>query len=378
MEEIKRCKRCITPGTLPGITFDRDGICSYCRNHDKLFSNWGNTRAQRKREFEDILGRAKRLRRNYDCLILLSGGKDSTYALYLCDKVYKLKCLCVTFDNGFLSDYAKANIENAIKMTNADHIFYKINRKLLLELYKSFLIKCGNFCPVCMSGIRTCAQIISKNFRIPLVINGGGRRISYLGIIPELFQGGDLFFFRSVMKGDPLEKNVRPMLLGSSFWYIQKIAEVICKILKIKNISPDLIHKIAIFDYLDTSRAEIYNILRKEMDWKAPQEPEHMDCLLHEIPFYTHTLKFPDLTPTTLYHSGLIRLGEMTRDEAMEIETKKLENRQTPIMLDSFLKEIDMKRDEFESYVKDWRKINKFRDKKINFIRRMYKKIVKF
>lgn len=93
MEEIRRCTRCIIPGVLPSVKFDKDSVCNYCEEYDNLFSNWSNTQLQRKQEFEDILQRARRLKRSYDCLVTLSGGKDSTYALYLCDKIYELKVL---------------------------------------------------------------------------------------------------------------------------------------------------------------------------------------------------------------------------------------------------------------------------------------------
>ena len=111
MKDIKRCMRCILPESLPSVELDKNGICNHCKTYDRLFSNWEDVKSQRKKEFEDLLQRAKRLNRNYDCLILLSGGKDSTYALYLCDKIYKLKCLCITFDNGFLVEQAKNNIK---------------------------------------------------------------------------------------------------------------------------------------------------------------------------------------------------------------------------------------------------------------------------
>ena len=80
----------------------------------------------KKKQFEQIIEKVKKQNAEYDCLIPLSGGKDSTYALYVCDKIYNLKCLCITFDNGFLSDYARKNIKNAINATRADHIYFRV------------------------------------------------------------------------------------------------------------------------------------------------------------------------------------------------------------------------------------------------------------
>lgn len=371
MKDVKRCTRCILPESLPSVERDINGVCNYCRTYDRLFSNWEHVKSQRKKEFEHLLQRVKRLNRPYDCLIPLSGGKDSTYTLYLCNKIYGLKCLCVTFDNGFLSEYARMNIKNALKATGADHIFYSINRNILLKLYKLFLIKCGQFCPVCMRGIELSTEMAVKAFRIPLVVYGTGGRFTYLGFIPELFQDGDVHFMKKVVTGETLEKDVGPILLNFTS-NIQKIIRITCELLRLPN--PMLTNRIALYDYIDTNYDEIYNTIKQEMGWKKPVDQfEHMDCILHEIPFYIHTLKFPELTTDTLYYSGLIRLGRMTREEAMNLISNKSIKTLVPTVLDSFLREIGMSKDEFEASVRDWRKVEKFR-KKENVIVSIYRR----
>jgi len=73
-----------------------------CNNFDRSFGDWNSRKEFKKKQFEQIVEKIKKLNSEYDCLIPLSGGKDSTYALYVCDKIYNMKCLCITFDNGFL------------------------------------------------------------------------------------------------------------------------------------------------------------------------------------------------------------------------------------------------------------------------------------
>lgn len=80
MEEIKRCNRCILPASLAGITFDESGICNHCRKYEADFKDWEHIKERRKDEFEEILEKTKKLKRPYDVLVPLSGGKDSTYA----------------------------------------------------------------------------------------------------------------------------------------------------------------------------------------------------------------------------------------------------------------------------------------------------------
>lgn len=99
MNEIKRCNRCILPASLSNITFDENGVCNHCLKYEHDFKNWDLIKDRREKEFIEILEKAKKLKRPYDCLVPLSGGKDSTYALYLATKVYGLKTLAVTLDN---------------------------------------------------------------------------------------------------------------------------------------------------------------------------------------------------------------------------------------------------------------------------------------
>lgn len=376
MRNIARCTSCVMPTTLPSLKLDRNGVCNYCREYERLFGNWTRLRERRKKEFEELVEKAKRLKRSYDCLVPLSGGKDSTYALYLCAKVYDLRCLCITFNNGFLSEYAKKNIENAIRVTNADHIFCAINREVLLKLYRLFLLKCGNFCPVCMRGIGAVTRMASQHFQIPLVVSGAARRIAYLGNIPELFEGGGWYFFRRVIENEQLEESAGPLLMNPYGSNLRRAAHLTFKLSRLP--VPMIGRRVGLCDYVDISMDEIHRTLREQMAWASPTEDsEHMDCLLHEIPLYIHTLKFPELTAKTCYHSGLIRQGRMTREEAIRIEMQLLANRRAPERLDSFLRELGLTKGEFEVSVGDWRKMASFRDRKRRVLASLYHRLAR-
>ena len=175
MENIIRCSRCILPSSISKITFNENGVCNHCLKFEEDFKDWDSITKRKKTEFEHILSKAKALKRPYDCLVPLSGGKDSTYSLYLATKVYKLKTLAVTLDNGYLSNLAKENIENALASCNADHIFYTVNRSNSADLFKVFVEKTGDFCDACMRGINYAIEFSIKAFNIPLVIKGSGR-----------------------------------------------------------------------------------------------------------------------------------------------------------------------------------------------------------
>ena len=177
MDAVRRCTQCILPETTPGIRFDDTGTCNFCSSYNSLFSDWEGVSRQKEEEFRRILFAARDLRRPYDCLIPLSGGKDSTYALYVASKIYGLNCLSVTFDNGFLSEQAKVNIRNATQITGTDHLVYHLDQEKALDIFKIFLKKTGDFCSACMRGINHSIESAVKQNRIPLLVKGSGRRV---------------------------------------------------------------------------------------------------------------------------------------------------------------------------------------------------------
>jgi hypothetical protein len=379
VDKIVRCKKCVTPDSLPSVSLDEDGVCNFCRRFEKLDSKMdANYYDKKKKEFEKITRRVKKLNNVYDCLIPLSGGKDSTYTLYLCSKIYKLKCLCVTFDNGFLSEHARKNIANATREAGADHFYFSANQNKMLDHYGLFLKKCGAFCPVCMRGIQAGVQMINDKFKPPLFITGTGRRVTYMAIHPEIFQGGDLSFFKNVIKDEPWKNDLRSIHYSPFTRQINKLKEQLCRMF---GLHPLLLgfysYYIALYDYIEPAFDQIRDTLEKEMGWESPEGKfEHMDCLLHDIPGYIHNIRFPELTGTTLYNSNLVRLGLMSRDEAMEKEKQVRASLKEPEALEPFLKQIGVTKEEFINSVKDWEKTDKYRNKLDIGIRRFYNRIL--
>lgn len=354
MQEIKRCTRCILPQSLPNITFDHMGVCNYCRNYEANFKNWDEVKEKKEHEFLMILKKAQGLKRPYDVLIPLSGGKDSTYALYLCTKVYHLKTLAVTFDNGFLSNLAKDNIYNSILSTNSDHVFYTLNKKNSIKLYKHFTHKTGDFCNACMRGINYSIEFAARNFKVPLIIKGSGRRVQYVSQIKEISSLNTASYFLNVMKKTSI-KNEFNYFAGQKYnLEIQKIFGGICDIMGIKRtILMKLIPQhIGLYDYIYHPYPEIIDTIKTEMKWNSfPESTEHLDCSLHDIPFYKDTLRIPNITKYTFYNSGLIRQGLLTRESALLNENNEMIRNAPPSELYTFLSAINMTYEQYKDAV---------------------------
>ena len=372
IEDIKRCKRCTLPESLPSVNLDENGICEHCKNYDLLVEKWEKSKAQKEIELKDIVERLKKTDQKYDCLIPLSGGKDSTYTLYLFAKVYNLKCLCVTFDNGYLSEHAKKNIKNAVAAANADHVFFSVDRNALLKMYKLALQKSSQFCSVCMKGIEQCVE--KNRPGIPLIVTGNGARVDYLTFIPELFQSGEDSYFTKMIGENPVKKEAEPLFenkrslpyrFAREVYHFMRRLLMIPKKILLKKPAVSGIDHIDLYNYIELSQDKIVEILEKEMGWTSPDgNIEHMDCQLHEMQHYVNALKFDEVTLHTFHRSYLVRKGEITREEALRLESEELKNPVEPKIFNSFLKELEMTKDDFISSVKDWKKIDKFRSPK--------------
>ena len=355
LDPLQRCSRCILPNTLHGIKFDADGVCNYCRQFEKDFANWNQIAERKQSEFETLLEHARKLKRHYDCLVPLSGGKDSTFALYLACKIYNLKCLAVTYDNGFLTQPAKTNIANALAATTADHIFYYMNKKTTVDMFRTFLIKTGEFCNSCMRGINYSIEMAAKTWKIPLVIKGSGRRVQYVSQIEELSGLNTPSFVKNVTRNEKVERQVHQLSSDRLHLEMQKIAGGICDVIGIPRfrLMRFSTQYVGMYDYIYKPYPEIVKILEDEMGWRSAHDSvEHLDCDLHGIPFYIQTLVIPGITSETLRNSALIRQGIMTREEALCIEKEKLAQPPEPAELKIFLQETGLAKQQFDTLVR--------------------------
>ena len=175
LKEINRCTRCILSEDFPNIEYDKNGVCNYCHQWDKKWKNFDYEKAEQK--LIEILKTAKNKRKKYDCLIPYSGGRDSSYVLYLIKQKYGLNPLAVTFNNGFLSDFAVENILNTVKVLNVNHILHTYEWGSLKKMYCSAMRAGGEFCSICANGINHIKISYQKKYGIPLIISGGSSRV---------------------------------------------------------------------------------------------------------------------------------------------------------------------------------------------------------
>ena len=170
------CLNCLLPNTRPRISISlKNKICDACINHlKKKIINW----SLRKKVFLEIIKNIKNKKKNgYDCLIPVSGGKDSHWQLITCLK-YGLNPLCITFAPSSKNSVGEKNLQNLIKI-GADHIKLtpnpNIEKKFILESFKKF----GSPAIPVHMGMFQQSFLFATLLKIPLIVWGENAAFEY-------------------------------------------------------------------------------------------------------------------------------------------------------------------------------------------------------
>ncbi len=179
MEELIRCTKCIMPNTKPDLSFDEEGVCDACRSMEKKDADidW----EARAKEFGELLEKHKsKDGSNYDCIIPVSGGKDSTYQAYIIKKVYGLDPLCVTWAPAMKTELGKRNLE-VLQELGVDHIMFTPNPVVYRKIFKEALVRLGDPCWACHLGMFTYPFRVAVQYKVPLVVYGENPQLEYGG-----------------------------------------------------------------------------------------------------------------------------------------------------------------------------------------------------
>lgn len=167
---IQYCIRCCVPETQEGVQFDEMGICTACgSSEDKMHIDW----VARERQLKKILQEAQSKAGNgYDCILPISGGKDSFFQAHVLVNVYGLKPLAVTFSHNWFSETGFYNLQRCLEVFDLDHLQFTPARSLVNRLAKKSLSAIGDTCWHCHSGVGAFPLQVATRFKIPLLVWG--------------------------------------------------------------------------------------------------------------------------------------------------------------------------------------------------------------
>jgi len=328
---LKRCSKCILPSTMPFIKFDNDGICNYCKNY--------KNRNFVKFNFEQANATFDKFRdtnKEVDCIVPLSGGRDSCFTLHLAKTKFNLKPIAYTYDWGLVTDLARRNISRMCSKLKVENIIfaddiskkrYYIKKNVLAWLKKPHL------------GMVNLFTAGDKHFfrHVQTVKKRTGLKLDLWGINPyevTHFKSGFLdihpdFQLKNVYSSGLLKqikyqsKRLKQFLINPSYLnqsIFDNFYGEIYRSLKKKT------HHYSMFDFHKWNEYEVDETLKfydweKSVDTKSTWRIGDGAAAFYNYIYYS----MAGFTEHDTFRSNQIREGDITRNKALELI--KIENK---------------------------------------------------
>lgn len=299
------CTRCIMDTTDPEIQFDEKGVCNHCRQYDERASKELYLDETGQQKLNHIVNEIKENGKNkkYDCLTGVSGGVDSTTALYTIKKL-GLRPLAVHLDNGWNTELSVRNIEQVVKKLNVDLYTYVIDWEEFKDLHLSFLkSSIANIEIPTDHAIMAILYHMAFKKGIKYIISGGN--IVTEAIMPDswMYDAKDLRLIKNIQKkfGNARLKSF------PTFSLLEWIYYTFVKRIKY----------FPVLNYVPYVKKDAVQLLRKELDWKPYGHKHYESIFTRFFQGYILPRKF-NIDKRKAHLSTLICSGQMTKEEALE------------------------------------------------------------
>ena len=305
---VKRCATCVMPETDGHIALDGQGICNIC-SKNLLQQQPGSPpvqggRAELRKKIQNATANAGSA---CNALVALSGGKDSTMALYVTVTELQLRPLAVFIDNGFCTEAMYRNVRNATEKLGVDLLIYA--PQLIKNLFKHLLLSRSRvyYCRICNALIDYYLRAIALQHGIPLLITGHTKGQEFLKGT-ELFwiyRASDANLLRAIAR-QPEFKLVAEMFASLALYFHRNFGSIT---------------QVAPFHYLVYQEQEILSILTGELGYTLPgvSWPQGSTNCLFNFVSQSLTVNHFGYSQHEAEISALVRNGEMTRERALEI-----------------------------------------------------------
>jgi N-acetyl sugar amidotransferase len=173
---MKWCRSCVLPDTRPNLVIGEDGVCNACKSHGtKREIDWAARAKQLRAVIDGVKDRASST--GYDCVIPVSGGKDSTWQTIRCLDL-GLRPLAVTWRTPARTAIGQQNLDNLISL-GVDHIDYRINPKVEARFMVKAFERCGSTAIPMHMALYNIPLTIAARFDIRLVVWGENSAFEY-------------------------------------------------------------------------------------------------------------------------------------------------------------------------------------------------------
>jgi len=320
---------------VPGIRFDENGVCNFCHVHDKL-ERLFPTGEEGKRTLEAMAEKIRRKGRGrkYDCVVGVSGGRDTSYCLYYCKEKLGLRPLAVHFDNGWDSDVAKTNLAKVCDGLGVELHTIIMDWPESRELTNATIRACVPYIDLTDDvGIASALYRTAAKEGVRYIILSHSFREE--GITPLLWNYMDARYTRALIKRFctmPLVHFKNVDIHHMLYWILFKG-----------------IHVFNMTNYYDDVGEHVERILAERFGWIDTGQ-HHMDNEMFALVYYYSRHKF-GFDWRIIELSAKIRTGVAAREEVLEAlkEVPFFENEE---LVDYGLKKQGFSREEFDAILK--------------------------
>src|SRR5581483_511667 len=171
---LRYCRLCVLPDSRPNLDFDTDGVCHACRTHaQRRQTDW----AARERDFRALVENVKQRAAGYDCVVPVSGGKDSTWQILKCLE-YGLRPLAVTWKTPARTAVGQRNLDNLVSL-GVDHIDWQVSPRVEARFMLKAFERFGSTAIPMHLAIFSMPLKVAVDFAIPLVVWGENSAVEY-------------------------------------------------------------------------------------------------------------------------------------------------------------------------------------------------------
>jgi hypothetical protein len=372
--ELKRCTKCVLPETFPGISYDSEGVCNYCRDYAPV-------EVAGEAALLGFLSKYRGKGTKYDCIVPLSGGRDSAFVLHQMVRKYGMRVLVLTVDSGAIMPDGYRNIEAVTKGLGVDHVWLKderhietANRNVRIK-FRAWMRKpsINTIVPVLNAGDKTMNLRMYRYAHdngIPLVI--GGNNTGNSSFEQEHFKTGFMGVFPDERGRYSTSDKIRLSLLFSwefasntHNWHWSVFREYFSGAIVYffeGAQKPSDVLPVGFYDYLYWNEKEVVETV-KSIGWRGGEDTAatwRVDDAAYPLIDYLY-YSLTGFNEFDEHYSKLVREGQLTREQALKrLETDRL---RIPSMKQS-LKDLGVDEDEFEGV------LSKYRDKLLKQIRK--------
>ena len=212
------CKRCTLAEEIHGdVTLDEEGICNYCNAYEDIrepLNDLPTMEAQLKARFEEAKRKRIETGGEYDVLVPVSGGKDSSYLLLALARDFELKVLAVTGTTMFSHPQAMTNVEHLCEKYGIDHQFVEGWEEAETKLARKLMFDMGSVCPACFGAFARII-LVGQEKGVPAIVMGDSR--------DQMFDGSPTLTAAGIRKGhldNTLEYGER------DYWWVKTYSKI--------------------------------------------------------------------------------------------------------------------------------------------------------